>query len=64
MTDWAVWPIFTIQALAFILLFFKPTRRFLGMSPRIVAMVLLLISCLLIALSLNHDSTEVLHLHF
>lgn len=64
MTDWAAWPIFSLQCLAFLLFFFKRSTQCFGMRIKTIAMILMLISCVLIAVSLYHDSTEVLNLHF
>ena len=64
MTDWAVWPIFCLQGIAFLLSLFNKNRRFLGVRLKTFALSLLFISCILIAVSLYHDSTEVLNLYF
>lgn len=64
MTDWAVWPIFLIQAIAFALLFFPKSSMFLGFSAKAISLSILFISCILIAASLYHDSTEVLNFYF
>jgi len=64
MTDWAVWPIFSLQTIAFLLLFFKASWRLFGIRLKTISIAFLIISCLLIAASLYHDSTEVLNLYF
>lgn len=64
MTDWVVWPIFSLQALAFALFFFPSSWQLLGVRFKTISISLLIIVGLLIALSLYHDSSQVLNLHF
>lgn len=64
MGDWVVWPVFIVEAVAFITLFFKPSARFIGLSSRSWIITLILIAAAMILLSLNHDSTTTLRLHF
>ncbi len=64
MEDWAVWPIFVLQAVALLFLLLPQNRRFLGLSTRVIVMLLLILACIVIALSLYHDSTTALHLNF
>jgi len=64
MTDWVVWPIFLIQAIALVLLFFPKTFKICRIPVKILSLTILFISCILIAASLYHDSTEVLNFYF
>lgn len=64
MGDWIVWPVFIVEAVAFIALFFKPSASFIGISSRSWVITLILITAVMILLSLNHDSTTTLRLHF
>lgn len=63
MADWVVWPIFLIQGIAFILVFF-PRKRFLGYSSHTYILAILFLVCVLVTLSLYHDSTDILKLYF
>jgi hypothetical protein len=60
--DWAVWPIYALQALAIVFLLLPP--RVLGLSTRWIVIFILISVCIAMVLSLNHDSTSALHLHF
>lgn len=64
MTDWAIWPIFTGQFIAIILLFFPRHWRMAGLSMRTWVIGLLLLLAIAIVVSLYHDSTDILPLHF
>lgn len=64
MTDWVVWPIFTIELIAVLLLFFREGSTIFSIQPRKIILGILLISCLTIAVSLYHDSSTILHLYF
>lgn len=64
MTDWAVWPIFLIQVIAFILLLFPKTAEISGIHFKTISLSLLFISCAYIAVSLFADSSDVLNLYF
>jgi hypothetical protein len=63
-TDWPIWPIFIIQLLTMGLFLLPRNLRILGFSPRTIIIVLLLIIAAAIMLSLYHDSTDALSLHF
>jgi|GEM_PF-1263746 hypothetical protein len=64
-TDWPVWPIFIIQGIVFILMFFPRSARFLGLRvlPFWIPLIIIFVA-LLIVLSLGHDATSTLNLHF
>lgn len=62
--DWPVYPVFIIQAIAFILLFFHGGSRFLGIKVHTWVIIALVIANIGIIISLRHDMTEILHLHF
>lgn len=62
--DWAVWPIFVIQALALLCLLLPKNTRVLSVSTRAMVILLLIIVCIAIVASLYHDSTIALHLYF
>jgi len=62
--DWPVWPIFILQLLTIGLFLLPRNRHILGFSPRTIIIVLLLIIAVAIMVSLYHDSTDVLSLHF
>jgi hypothetical protein len=62
--DWQVWPIFVVELFAFLLLFIKAERRFLGLKMQTWIIIILLGANLGIALSLAHDSTDPLNLYF
>jgi hypothetical protein len=64
MEDWAVWPIFVLQAFALFVLLLPKSKRFLGLSSRSIVMLLLIMVCIAIVASLYHDSTSTLHLYF
>ena len=66
MTDWAVWPIFTAQLIAFILLLVpsSATVKALPFSLRHITAALILCSCIMILASLYHDATETLPFYF
>lgn len=64
MEDWAVWPIFVLQAFALLFLLLPTSKRFLGLSTRSIVMLLLIVVCIAIVVSLYHDSTLSLHLYF
>lgn len=64
MTDWTVWPIFILELIAIILLFFREDSRIFSARPRKIILGILLICCITIAVSLYHDSATILHLHF
>lgn len=64
MTDWAVWPLFWIQLVAFLLFFVPKDKRLFSLRPQAWVTILLLIICTLIVLSLIHDSTDKLNLFF
>jgi len=64
MTDWVVWPIFTLQLVILVLIFVKEKFRIFGLAPRIWVLILLLVAAIAIVISLSHDSTTILHLHF
>lgn len=63
-TDWPVFPIFIIQAIAFLLFFLHGGNRFLGIKTHTWIIILLVIANIGIVFSLRHDMTEVLNLHF
>lgn len=64
MEDWAVWPIFVLQAFALLFLLLPQNKRFLGLSTRFIVILLLIVVCIAIVASLYHDSTSTLHLYF
>ena len=64
MSDWIVWPIFIIQALAIIAMLLPRRERLLKCSYPIWVGILIIISAIYIATSLFHDSTILLHLYF
>jgi hypothetical protein len=64
MTDWVVWPIFLIEFIAFGLLAFKNKAFFFNIKPKTLSLFLLLVVCVLIVVSLIHDSTDQLRLFF
>lgn len=63
-TDWPVYPIFIIQTLAFLGFFFRANACFLGIKAHTWIIVLLMAANIGIGISLHHDSTDILHLHF
>lgn len=64
MTEWLIWPIFIIQLLAFCLLFFSSQIYILNIRIKTIAFLLILLTNLMIAVSLYHDSTNNLYLYF
>jgi len=64
MTDWVVWPIFIMELIVFLLLFVRRDTVLIGIKPRALIHVLLVIIAVMVVVSLYHDSTEVLNLHF
>jgi len=64
MSDWAVWPIFLLQFLIFVLLWLRSDRKYLGFSPRVYILWLILLVGVAIVVSLWHDSTDPLSLYF
>jgi len=64
MSDWAVWPIFLLQFLIFVLLWTRRDRKYLGFYPRIYILWLILLVAVVIVVSLWHDSTDPLPLYF
>ncbi len=62
--DWAVWPIFLVQAFALLFMLLPKKIRILGLSTRFIAIFLLIIVCIAMLASLYHDSTTALHLNF
>lgn len=64
MNEWAVWPIFMAQLAAFSLFLFPKHYRLFGLRYRAWVIILLLIINVAIVVSLFHDSTDRLHLHF
>jgi hypothetical protein len=63
MTDWVVWPIFMVQFIAFALLLLK-NKRFMGIHFKTWSLSILVMVCLLIVISLWHDSTDAVNLYF
>lgn len=63
MADWVVWPIFAIQFIAFSLLLLK-NKRFMRIHFKTWSLAILVLVCLLIVISLWHDSTDVVNLYF
>ena len=62
-TDWIVWPIFLVQMITFILVFLPQKVRLFGLKLHPIIVVLLIAICVVIVLSLIHDSTDVLHIY-
>ena len=62
--DWAVWPIFLLQAIALLFLLLPQKTRFLGFATRHIVLFLLVIVSVAIVVSLFYDSTTALHLYF
>jgi hypothetical protein len=63
MADWAVWPVFLVQFIAFALLLFK-NRRLCGMYTKTWSFLLMIAICIAIVLSVWHDSTDQINLYF
>ncbi len=63
-TDWAVWPIFVIEFLVFILLFFKSHLKFIKLSIHIWVHAVVFVVCVVIIASLIHDATTAINLNF
>ncbi len=64
MSDWSVWPIFTVEIIAIILLFVKKDKTIFSLSIRRIILGMLLVCCVAIGVSLYHDSSTLLHLYF
>lgn len=64
MEDWAVWPIFILQALIFALIFVPRKISLFNIRIKVIVLWLLLIAALAIVFSVYHDSTTSLHLYF
>jgi len=62
--DWITWPIFSVYLLALILMLFKGRRRILGVKIHTIIVGLIMLAALGIAVSLFHDSSDVLKLYF
>ncbi len=62
--DYPVWPIFIVQAIALSLIFFPKHKRCLGMRFKTISIIILLLACAGIIISVLHDSTTPLNLHF
>ncbi|MDF2690535.1 MAG: hypothetical protein K0S29_390 [Gammaproteobacteria bacterium] len=63
MTDWVVWPIFMVQFIAFALLVLK-NKRFMRIHFKTWSLSILVMVCVLIVISLWHDSTDAVNLYF
>ena len=63
-TDWIVWPLFVAQFFIFLLFFVHSYRRFFGITIHVWIMVFMLLVNALVLISLIHDSTSVIGLHF
>lgn len=63
-TDWSVWPIFVAQGIVFLLFFLKSRLRFLKIPIQGWVVIFILAINISIVVSLAHDSTSLLHLHF
>ena len=63
-TDWVVWPIFIFEALVFLLLLFKASKQFLYVNMHGWIHIGLIVVCIAIVVSLFHDATTPLNLHF
>lgn len=61
--DWSIGPIFIAQLIALVLLFIPSKFRILGLRPKVLVLVLLLLACLGMVLSLYHHSTDPLHVY-
>jgi len=64
LSDWVVWPIFVIQALAIIGMLLPRNERLFRLPYPIWVGALIIIANIAIVISLAHDSTDVLHLYF
>jgi hypothetical protein len=63
-SDWPVWPLFILQGITFLLFFFPRNSRFLKIRFQTWVAIFLIIIAILIVISLSHDASSVLHLHF
>lgn len=64
MTDWAVWPIFVLECLLLLMLCCRQTQTVFRLSVARWMTLGLLVVCVMIAASVYHDSSSVVHLYF
>lgn len=64
MSDWIVWPIFLIQFLVLGILLLPSGTVIFKIKIETYIIIFLILVCLLILISLYHDSTDVLKLYF
>ena len=62
--DWVTWPLFSIYLIALVLMFFRGGKRLLGVKMHTIIVLLIIIASIGIAMSLYHDSSDILKLYY
>lgn len=64
MNDWVVWPIYVVQLISLLIVLCLPNITIRGVSLRSIVVGFLVLVVAGVLISLYHDSTDVLGLHF
>lgn len=64
MSDWGTWPLFTLQLISVALFILPRDKKIFGVLPKTIILILLWIVMIGIVLSLYHNISDPLPLHF